>query len=234
MSRFAKDVADQPPLQPGDDIVIAGGNALGYEIARGFEERGFAPELVERDPERVAWLAYHLGGSTIEEADATDVEGFAREHLADADLLVGTVDDNTNYLLAQLARELGVTRTVEVVDDPDVIDLFEATGLDIVIHPQDIVASEILEPIYEGGAEKVAVLEHDEVEVLDTVVDEESLLAGSTIQGADSKLPEAFVVGAIIRGGTLRTPRGGTVMQTGDRVIAFMDADVAEEISSRI
>ncbi|MGQ3720340.1 Trk system potassium transporter TrkA [Natrialba aegyptia] len=234
VSRFAKDVSDRPTLQPDDDIVIAGGDSLGYNVARLFEDRGFAPEVIEHDPERVSRLANQLGTSTVVEADATDVDGFARDHLTEADLLVGTVDDDTNYLLAKLARELGVEQTVEVVDNRDVIDLFESTGLDVVVHPQDIVAGEILQTIYEGGSEKVAVLEHDEAEVLEIEVDEESLLAGSTIQGADSELPQEFVVGAVIRGGTLRTPRGGTVIQTGDRVIAFMDAAVADEISSQL
>lgn len=234
VSNFAEDVSDGPSLRPDDDIVIAGGDTLGYHVARLFEERGFAPNVVERNSERGTWLANQLGVSNIVEADATNVEGFAREHLTEADLLVGTVDDDTNYLLAKLARELGVTKTVEVVDDPQVIELFESTGLDVVIHPQDIVAGEILQTIYEGGAEKVAVLEHNEAEVLEIVVDEDSLLAGSTIQGIDDKLPEEFVVGALIRGGTLRTPRGGTVIQTGDRVIAFMATDVAEEISAHL
>jgi trk system potassium uptake protein TrkA len=231
---FAEDVSEGSSLQSDDAIVVAGGDVLGYHVARLLEERGFAPNVVERSSERSRWLANRLGVSNVVEADATDVEGFAQEHLTDADLLIGTVDDDTNYLLAKLARELGVTKTVEVVDDPQVIELFESTGLDVVIHPQDIVAGEMLQIIYEGKTEKVAVLEHDEVEVLEIVVDEESLLAGGTIRGMDEKLPEEFVVGAVIRGGTLRTPRGGTVVQTGDRVIAFMATHVAEEISARL
>lgn len=234
ISSFAKDVSEQATLHPDDNIVIAGGGALGYQVNQQFEERGFAPKVVERNPERVTWLANQLGFSNVVEGDATDVEGFARENLTDADLLVGTVDDDTNYLLAKLARELGVTKTVEVVDNPEVIELFESTGLDVIIHPKDIVAGEILQTIYEGGAEKVAVLEHDEAEVLQIVVDEESLLAGSSIQDVDRKLPEDFVVGAIIRSGTLRTPRGGTIIQTGDQVIAFMATEVADEIAAQL
>lgn len=234
VSSFAKDVSDQPALHPDDSIVIAGGGPLGYQVNQQFEERGFAPKVVERNPERVNWLANQLGFSNVVEGDATDVEGFARDHLTEADLLVGAVDDDTNYLLAKLARELGVTKTVEVVDNPELIELFESTGLDVIIHPKDIVAGEILQTIYEGGAEKVAVLEHDEAEVLEVVVDKESLLAGSSIQDVDRKLPDEFVVGAIIRNGTLRAPRGGTIIQTGDQVIAFMATDVADEISTQL
>lgn len=234
VSSFAKDVSDQPALHPDDSIVIAGGGPLGYQVNQQFEERGFTPKVVERNPERVTWLANQLGFSNVVEGDATDVEGFARDHLTEADLLVGAVDDDTNYLLAKLARELGVTKTVEVVNNPELIELFESTGLDVIIHPKDIVAGEILQTIYEGGAEKVAVLEHDEAEVLEVVVDKESLLAGSSIQDVDRKLPNEFVVGAIIRNGTLRAPRGGTIIQTGDQVIAFMATDVADEISTQL
>lgn len=234
VSWFAEDVSDEAAPGPDDEVVIVGGDTLGYHVARLFEERGFAPEVVERDPDRVSWLANALGASTVVEADATDVDGFAREHLTDADLLVGAVDDDTNYLLAKLARELGVTQTAEIVDDPEVVELFESTGLDVVIHPQDIVAGEMLQTIYRSGAEKVSVLEHDQAEVLEIVVDDESLLAGDTLRDVDHDLSSRFVVGAIIRGDTLRTPRGGTVIQKGDRVIAFVDAEVADEVAAQL
>ncbi|MDL5362718.1 Trk system potassium transporter TrkA [Halalkalicoccus sp. NIPERK01] len=234
VSRFAADVSDRPAPEPDDEIMVVGGDPLGYQIARLFEERDLSTRVVERDPERVTWLRDRLRESTVLEVDATDVEEFGKERLADVDFVVGAVDDDTNYLLAQLARELGTARTAAIVDDSRVLDLFEESGLDLVVHPEDIIAGEILERVYRRRAEGVSVLEHDSAEVLEIVVDTESILAGDSLADVAHHLPSGFVIGAVIRGGTLRTPRGGTIIQTGDRVIAFVDSEVVSEVAEKI
>ena len=225
VSRFATEISGRPAPEPDDEIMVVGGDALGYQIAKQFEDRELSTQLVERDPERAAWLANQLQGSTVVEADATNVEQFGREQLPDIDLVVGAVDDDTNYLITQLARELGTAQIAAIVDDPQVLDLFEESGLNVVIHPEDIIAGEILQIVYQQRAERVSVLEHDNAEVFEIVVDKESILAGDSLGDVARHLPSSFVIGALIRGETLRTPRGGTIIQTGDRVIAFVDAE---------
>ena len=234
VSRFATEISDRPAPESDDEIMVVGGDTLGYQIARLFEERGLSTQLVERDPERATWLANRLQESTVVEADATNVEEFGREQLPDIDLIVGAVDDDTNYLLLQLAHEFGTAQTAAIVDDPQVLDLFEESGLDVVIHPEDIIAGEILEMVYQQRAESVSILEHDNAEVFEIVVDKESILAGDSLGDVARHLPSSFVIGSLIRGGTLRTPRGGTIFQTGDRVIAFVSAEEATEVAEKI
>jgi trk system potassium uptake protein TrkA len=233
-SRFADDNSPQTAPDPQDDIVIFGGATLGYNVARSFEDRGWEPLVVERDPERVTWLANRLRGSRVIEADVTDVDEPITEHLTDADLLVGAVDDDTNYLLAELASELSGATTATVVDDPAVIDLFEDIGIDVVVHPKDIVAGEILRAVYRRGPEDVTVLEHDNAEVFEVVVDEESVLTGKPLYEVTRQIPTGITIGAIIRGGTLKTPRGNTIIEKGDRVIAIVDAEGADEVAEMI
>lgn len=233
VSRFASKVSDRPAPESDDELTVVGGDALGYQITRLFEERGLNTQLIERDPERVSWLRDRLD-SLVVEADATDVEAFGRDQLSDTDLVIGAVNDDTNYLLTQLARELGAAQTAAIVNDSEVLDLFKESGLDVVIHPGDIVASEILQTVYRQRTEQVSVLENDNAEVLEIVVDEDSILAGDSLSDVAHHLPSSFVIGATVRGGTLRTPRGGTIIETGDRVIAFVDADEVEEVAEQI
>ncbi|WP_137289635.1 Trk system potassium transporter TrkA [Natronorubrum halophilum] len=234
ISRFADAVAPQPALDADDDIVIVGGDELGYQIAQQFEARGWAPQIAERDPEQVDTLSTRLQGASIAETDIANIEGFNPDLLANADLVVGAVDDDTNYLLAQLARERDVTSTAAIVDDPEIVEIFESTGIDVVVHPQDIIAGKILQAVYGPGPENVSVFEHDSAEVLEVVVDKESVLTGNSLRDAANQLPAGFVIGAIIRGGQLQLPRGNKIIQTGDRVIAFVDTDVASEIAELI
>lgn len=234
VSRFAEDISSHPTLTAEDSIEIVGGDALGYQIAEQFEARGWSPHVVERDPERATQLKSRLGGSSVAEADIMEIGGFNPDYLLNADLVVGTVDDDTNYVLTQLAREFGVERTAAIVDDPAIVELFEETGLDVVVHPQEIISGEILRAVYGPGPEDVGVFDHDKAEVLELVVDTESVLTGSALGSAANKLPAGVVVGAIIRQGTLHPPRGNTIIQSGDRVIVFADAEVAEDVSDLV
>ena len=234
VSRFGREVSERPAPTADDDILVIGGDTLGYQIARLFEERELPVHVVERDSERVEWLANRLDDSDVVQADATDLEEFGFDRLPDADFVVSAVDDDTNYLTTRLARELGAARTATTVDNPDLLELFEEDGFDLFVHPQDIIAGEILKVVYRQRAETVSVLDHDNAEVLEIAVDAESILAGDSLGDVAQHLPDGFVVGAVVRGGTLRTPRGGTIIQTGDRVIAFVDADAASEVAEEI
>jgi len=232
--RFAKEISSQPTLDSDDNVQIVGGNVLGFQIAQQFEDRGFEPQIVERDPERAVGLTNQVGQSVVAEANIANIGGYSPDFLTNADLVIGAVDDDSNYLLAQLAREMEVDRAAATVDDPGVVQLFEETGLDVVVHPQDIIAGEILQGVYGPGPEDVGVFEHDQAEVLEIVIDEDSILAGKSLGVAGEQLPAGVVIGAIVRRGELKTPRGGTIIQTDDRVIAFVDADVAREITGKL
>jgi len=232
--RFAKEISSQPTLDSDDNVQIVGGNVLGFQIAQQFEDRGFEPQIVERDPERAVGLTNQVGQSVVAEANIANIGGYSPDFLTNADLVIGAVDDDSNYLLAQLAREMEVDRAAATVDDPGVVQLFEETGLDVVVHPQDIIAGEILQGVYGPRPEDVGVFEHDQAEVLEIAIDEDSILAGKSLGVAGEQLPAGVVIGAIVRRGELKTPRGGTIIQTDDRVIAFVDADVAREITGKL
>jgi len=73
-------------------------------------------------------------------------------------------------------------------------------------------------------------LEHDRAEVIEIEVDSESVLVGREIVDATNDLPEGVVIGAISRDGAHITPRGSTVVQSGDHVIIFVAADALDEV----
>jgi trk system potassium uptake protein TrkA len=234
ISRFAKAVSSQPALDTDDEIVIVGGDLLGYQIAQQFEARGWTPRIIERDPDQAAQLSSRLQGASVAETDITDISGFNPDFLTNAALVVGAVDDDTNYLLTQLARERNAARTAAVVNDPAVIELFEDTDIDVVVHPEDIIAGEILQAIYGERPEDIGVFAHDDAEVIEMVVDDDSVLAGQPLREVANQLPAGVVIGAIIRKGEPQIPRGNKIIETDDRVIVFVDTEVASDVIEMI
>ncbi|WP_049998351.1 Trk system potassium transporter TrkA [Halococcus sediminicola] len=231
--RFARRLAPEATLDPEDDVVIVGGGAVGTHIAEILEERGYAPRLIEHDPDRAEALAERLPGTTVVEGDVTTAGFLTEADIDEADLLVGTLDDETNYVLALLAKNLGVAHTAAIVNESEYVDLFEAAGVDVTIEPRAVVASETTRAT-QDYADEAATLERDSAEVLEITVQSDSVLAGESIADVAHDLPDGFVIGAVVRDGSLKTPRGGTVVQVGDHVVAFVDTDVLDDVAAAL
>ncbi|MFB6170830.1 MAG: TrkA C-terminal domain-containing protein, partial [Haloarculaceae archaeon] len=133
-----------------------------------------------------------------------------------------------------LVKQLGVDRTVAIVEDGAYVDLFETVGVDVAISPREVTAEEIIRFTKERRAENVSLIQDDKAEVVEIEIDEESHLAGQAIRDAVAELPQGIVVGAITRDDTFITPRGDTVIEPRDHVVLFAYADIVDDVLARI
>ncbi|UPW01125.1 Trk system potassium transporter TrkA [Halorussus gelatinilyticus] len=232
---FAREIAPRETLSRNEDLVIIGGSDIGYHTARLLEERGLHPRLIEQDHERARQLAEELPDTVVMENDPTDAEFLAREHVNEADAVVAALDsDERNLLVSVLAKQLGARRTVAVVESGDYVDVFETVGVDVGVNPREVTAEEITRFTRELHTENVALIENDRAEVLEVEVDGDSILVGRPIREAVADLPEEFVIGAITRDERFVVPRGDTIIEPGDHVVAFVGRDALEAVSERL
>ena len=235
VQEFAQTVAPDESPGAAEEVVVVGGSEIGYHVARLLEERGFRPRLIEQDSERARKLAEDLPNTVVMESDATDIAFLEREHIGEADMVVAALDsDEKNLLVSLLAERLGTERTVAVIDTTAYVELFETVGVDVAVSPREVVAEEITRFTRDGGAENIALIETNKAEVLEIQVDDASVLAGRPIREAVDELPTGVVIGAITRDREFITPRGDTVIQTGDHVVVFADAAVVDEVTSKL
>lgn len=228
---FARTVVSPDSSEEVRDIVIVGGSDIGYHTAKVLEERGIESRLIERDAERARQLAEDLPGTVVMEHDATDVDFLVGEHIDQADAVIAATDsDEKNLLVSLLAQNIGVGRTVAVLEDGQYASLFEAIGIDIAINPREATAEEIIRFTQKGQVENLSLIEHRQAEVLEIEVDAESVLTGQPIRKSVTELPAEVVIGAITRDKEHIVPRGDTVIQSGDHVILFVAADVLSPV----
>jgi trk system potassium uptake protein TrkA len=224
-----------PQQDSPDDVVIAGGGVVGYQTARLLEERGFRPRLIEHDDERARWLAERLPRTTVLNGDATDRDLLAREKIGESDVLIAALEnDEQNLFATLLAKRAGTDRTVAVVNSGAYAELFEAVGVDVAVSPREATAEEITRFTSARRAENVSIIDKDRAEVLELQIDADSELADRPIRESVADLPEGVVIGAITRGGELITPRGDTVVESGDHVVVFIDTNALAEVTDRI
>jgi len=228
---FAADIAPTATPDDADEIVIIGGSEVGYHTARLLQERKLQPRLIEQDPDRARELAEELSGTIVMQHDATDTEFLAREHVDEADIVVAALDsDEKNLLVSVLAKRLGTTRVIAVVDSGDYITLFQEIGIDVAINPRQVTAEEITRFTHEGVAENIAVLENDQAEVVELELTESSSLVGRPIQEIAGEIDADLVIGAVTRDRAFITPRGDTVLQPKDHIVVFVETAFVDEL----
>lgn len=232
---FSRTVA--PPNIPdeSDEIVIVGGSDIGYNTARRLEEQGLEPRLIEQDADRARELAESLSNTFILNKDATDSEFLLRENIDQVGTLIITTDsDEKNLLVSLLAKNIGVQRTVTIVEDGEYAPLFEAVGIDIAINPREVTAEEIIRLTQQRQIENLSLIEDRQAEVIELEIDEDSILVNRPIEESTTDLPSALVIGAVTRDHEFIVPRGDTVIESGDHVVLFVSTDIASEVLNHI
>lgn len=231
---FAKAI-DPSEMEEAEEVVIVGGSEIGFQVARILGRRGLQPRVIESDERRARELAERLPEATVLHSDATDVDFLEREHVDRADAIVAALrHDEMNLLIGLLAKQLGVERTVSLVETGAYVRLFEAVGIDVAVNPRQITAEEIVRFTREMRTENVSLVHDDLAEVIEIEITETSQIAGRTIEDITRDIPSGVVVGAITRDMELITPRGATTIEPGDHVILFVETEHLDAITDVI
>lgn len=231
---FATETA--PPTTPAvpEEIVIVGGSQIGHHVARLLEAQGRRPTLVEGDPERARQLAETLPETLVVEREVTEGDFAPEAPIETADVVVAALpSDEQNLLVSMLARRRGADRIVSVVDDHAYRTLFEEVGIDVAVNPRTVTAEEIIRVTHREAVENLAMLENDQAEVMEINLAPTSTYVDRSVQEIATAFDGPLVFGAIVRAGEVLAPRGDTVLQAGDTVIAFITAELADRFATQ-
>ncbi len=235
VEQFGAELVPRTRLRQARHVMILGGGEIGYQTARLLEQRDLKPRLVEQDPDRAQTLAEELPNTLVLQNDATDPDFLRREGVADADLVVSALTpDERNLLVSVLSREIGASKVLSVIHNGTYESVFSCSGIDVTVNPRREVIEEILRHTRERDVEKITFVEHERAEVVEIELDADSPLVGHPLQETVQEVPHNFVLGAVVRDEDVLTPRGGTVLREGDRLVMFLDAEVADEVLAAI
>ena len=122
-------------------------------------------------------------------------------------------------LSALLAKRKGAKHAMPLVNNASYAPLMRSLGIDAVINPRSITVSRILQQVRKGRIRGVQSLRDGAAEIVEAEALETSPLVGVPLRDVD--LPDGIVLGAIARGSEIIIPRGDTVIEAGDRIVAI-------------
>lgn len=224
MEVFGKRIAKQ------ERVVMVGGGNVGLAVASELESRAnrVRAKVIEKDRKRAEIAAEALERTIVLHGDGLDVALLTEAGVSRADaMLAVTDDDKTNMLAAVRAKSEGCPYAIALINDPTLVPLMGALGIDAYINPRATTVSSILRHIRHGRVRAVYSIGDAEAEVIEAEVLSTSPMAGKRI--ADIDFPEGVLVGAVRKGGTVTRPLGSTRIDEGDVIALFaLTKDVPE------
>ena len=212
-------------------IVVFGGGNIGLFLAQQIEAQhpNVAIKIIEINKERAEFVAKTLTRSVVLNGDVLDMEILTEAGVSTAETVVSvTNDDETNILAALLAKRSGARRAMTLINKASYKALVGPLGVDVVINPRAITVSNILQHVRRGRIHAVHSLHEGFGELIEADALETSSLVGKPLR--DVKLPVGVLLGAVVRNGTVISPRGNTVVQAGDRVVLFATAEAVKKV----
>jgi len=212
-------------------VVIMGGGGVGREISRKLDGvPGVSIRVLEKDAATAKQIAAEFSSEVmVLVGDGSDLDLLLEERIGEANVFIATTSDDENNMVAcQLARSLGVERTVAVINKASYSKIYDLLGVDQAISPRILCANRILRFVRSSSVAAIAVIADGRGEVLEL---EASFKGGKSSRRVKNLgLPRGTVIGALVRGEEVQIPRGDTVVEEGDHLILFTLPENLDEI----
>lgn len=199
------------------NIMILGGSRLALETAITLED-SYNVSIIDQSKSNCKLLTQQLNNTLIIHGDPGNFELLKEEGIEKMDVFIAlSSNSETNILASLMADELGVFKTIALVDNTYYTRISQNIGVDTMINKKIIAANYIFRFVRKGHIEAITSLHGVDAEVIEYIVIKESKLTKKPLR--KQHFPKAMVIGAIIRGDDVLIPTGETVIQVGDKVI---------------
>jgi trk system potassium uptake protein TrkA len=208
------------PSHPVETAMIVGANRIGIALADQLSHEGIAVKLIDASAGRASRASVRLDKALVLHGDPTDLEFLQSEGIEEMDGFVSVSDDEEmNLTSSLLAKVNGARKTVCLIKRPNYVPLTTMIGVDAAVSPRLSTANAIMKYFRQGQVLSHTSLRDNAAEVLELEAKENSAIVKKPI--AELEFPRHALVGAIIKPYQVVVPRGGDVVEAGDKVLVF-------------
>ncbi len=207
-------------------VMVVGGGRIAYYLTRDLMSHSMEVKIIELDRENARALSHELPDALIISGDGTDPALLETEGLAEMDAFIAlTGRDEDNLMIALHAHQSGLPKVIAKINRVNYTELIRRMGVDSVVSPKLLAANLIVRYVRslansEGSAiHTLRRIAQDGAEALEFVACARSHLLGQSLR--QLPLRKNVLIAGIVRGNRVLIPRGDTVIQAQDRVLAI-------------
>ena len=211
-------------------VVIVGAGNVGFSVAADLCSSGHEVLVIEEDDVLVNRLKPQLDCWWFI-GDGCEVRTLQEAQVAEAEVVVAaTGDDEDNLVVSLLAKqEFAVPRIIARVNHPKNRWMFNETwGVDVAVSTPHLMTSLVDEAVSVGTLVRLFTFADGNAHLVEATLDQDSPSAGKSI--AELDVPRDASIVSVLRDRRVVVPRGDTVIEVGDEVIALVTKDSEDEV----
>lgn len=210
-------------------IIIVGAGKIGHFLAKRLLLDKHTVVIIEKDKGTCEAVAKSVSGLVIH-GDGCDPHYLEEAGISRADVIASvTGEDEDNLVVCQLAKEkFKVSRTVAKVNDPRNEYAFSRLGADVPIDATAIIAKIIEEEASFADFINLMSFKRGKLAIVRVDLPSDSPVINKQVQ--ELQFPADSVLVSIIRGDEVIVPKGNTVLQAGDDIIALTKLEQEQQL----
>jgi len=213
-------------------VIVVGGGNTGSQLAKFLLEEGHAIRVIDERPGVLEKLAAEIPQEFIINGDGSSPVILEHAGIQKAQVLVAvTGSDETNLVVTSLGKfEFNVPRVIARVNNSKNAWLFTLEmGVDVSLNQAEILAKLTAEEMSLGDMMTMLKIRRGKFSLVEEKIFPNALAVGRAIK--DLELPENCVISGIIRHGEIVMPRGVTVLEEADEVLALVDDPARKQLA---
>jgi trk system potassium uptake protein TrkA len=198
-------------------VMIIGGTPLALRTAQQIEQN-YNVTIVLEDESKARDFVEILDRSLVIHADPSDIDTLKEENLAQMDAFIAlTPNSETNIVTSLMAEELGVYKTIALVENVNYTHISQNIGIDTIINKKLIAANNIFRFVRKGKVEAIASLHGVDAEIIEFEVHKRNRLLHYPIKKLH--FPKKSIIAGIVRGEKTYLPEDDFQFKIKDKVI---------------
>jgi trk system potassium uptake protein TrkA len=211
-------------------VAIAGAGNVGLHVANALRRSGHEVLIIEQR-QAVVDRSDVEDGIEWYVGDSCEVSSLREAKLEECEVMVAaTGDDEDNLVTSLLAKqEFGIPRVIARVNHPKNEWMFtENWGVDQFVSTPQLITSLVEEAVNVGKLVEILRFEGGLARLVEVTLAENSPVVGRAIR--ELEIPRDATIVALLREDHLIVPRGDTVFETGDEVLALVTPDSEDTV----
>lgn len=209
---------------PLKNIMIVGGNKIGYYLANELSKKKYNIKLIESNRAKAEELAEELPHVNVIHGNGTQHDLLIEEGIEAMDSFVALTDiDEENMVVSMFANKMKVRKTIAKIKSEELYGMLDEIGINNNVSPKDIVANRIIgyiraiENTMGSNVMSLYRLAGGKIEALEFYAKTKGNIYNKPLK--DLNIKKNCLIACIIRQSEVIIPDGNECIMLGDTVI---------------